>query len=88
MAFTQIFQDGLNAFLLVVAEHNARRNWGLGGIEAHMAQRLLQQRTLHQVSPWESQPRDTPYELHADVVMVSVSLKLKSECKQCKHAYR
>lgn len=68
MAFAQIFQDGLNAFLLVVAEHNAWGNWGLGRSEAHMAKGFLQQRTLHQVSPWESQSRDTAYELHADVV--------------------
>lgn len=67
MAFAQILQDGLNAFLLVVAEHNAWRDWGLGRIEAHMADIFLQQRSLLQVSPWESQSRDTAYELHADV---------------------
>lgn len=67
MAFTQVLQDGLNAFLLVVPEHNAWRNWGLGRIKAHMVVMFLQQRSLHQVSPWKSQPRDTAYELHVDV---------------------
>ena len=79
MAFTQILQDGLNAFLLVVAEHNACRNWRLGRIEAHMAKRFLQQRSLHQVSPWKPQPRDTAYELHADVPNGVSLAKLKSQ---------
>lgn len=81
MAFTQILQDGLNAFLLVVAEHNAWRNRGLGRIEAHMAKMFLQQRSLHQVSPWKSQSRDTAYELHADVPN-GLSLSGEAQCQE------
>lgn len=42
MAFVHIFQDGLDAFLLVAAKHNARRDQGLGGIEAHIARGIQQ----------------------------------------------
>jgi hypothetical protein len=87
MAFTQIFQDGLNAFLLVPRRYLVKSPL-LQKPLRHVRFNSTESPVPPSIVLWESQPRDTAYELHADVVMVSVSLKLKSECKQCKHAYR